>query len=402
MAAKKPYYTSNDLIAAVQRSINIPLYQLTYTDEDILAFATEELFLAQVPSIVQFHGEYFVYEQEVSLVASKSKYPIPPRAIGMKLRDVFYKNTSGNLIEMSKVNPDDKAHFQDGSSSSEPIHYYLQNNSIVIVPEVSASVTGSLVYTYYLRPNSLVKNERAIICESFSKTITIDNPSLVNGDTLTIGRYILEAGVDFVIGVNSTTTCTNIVSAINNLNDAYLSASTVSSIITVTHYDFSGTNFSTSNPTGLIISSRTTINSTQAVPSDITAGSLVDFLQTDGGHNTYSMDIRLEQNAVSASGITVLDSLIPEDFVTTDYVCLAGESIIPQVPTDLHVLLAERTCARILSAQGDQAGLQNSNTKIQDYEQRQASVIDSRVDGSPTKVFNRHSLLRYGKSRRNI
>ena len=402
MAGKKPYYTSDDLIAAVQRSINIPLYQLTYTDEDILAFATEELFLAQVPSIMQFHEEYFVYEQEVTLVASKSKYPIPSRAIGMKLRDVFFKDANDNLIEMNKVNPDDKAHFQDkGSSSSEPVHYYLQNNSIVLVPDVSANVTGSLVYTYYLRPNSLVKNERAVICESFSKNITITNGSIVAGDTITIGSYVLEADSDFAIGGNASVTGTNIVSAIAALADIDLSATSSSGVVIVTYQDRDLT-FSTSNSTAFAISASTTINSSQALPSDMVDGMYVDFLQTEGGHNTYSMDVRLTSGSVAADSITILDTSIPEDFVVGDYVCLAGESIIPQVPTDLHVLLAERTCARILSAQGDQAGLQNSNTKIQDYEQRQASVIDSRVDGSPTKVFNRHSLLRYGKSRRNI
>lgn len=399
--SKRPYYTSNELIAAVQRNINIPLYQLTYTNEDILAFATEELFLAQVPSIMQFHEEYFVFPEEVALVPNKSKYPIPKRAIGMKLRDLFYKDANGNLIEMSKVNPDDKSYFQEYSNASpEPIHYYIQNNSIIIVPEVAATVQGSLVYTYFLRPNSLVTDDRAVICASFSKNVVIDNASIVTGDTITIGSYTLEAGVDFVIGGNGSSTATNIVTAITNLNDPDLSASSNNSTVVINYMD--KITLSTSNSTAFAISNRVTINSTQPVPSDMLDGKLVDFIQADGGHSSYAIDVRLIQGSASTSSIDVLDSQLPEDFIVGDTVCLAGESIIPQVPTDLHMLLVERTCARILSAQGDQNGLQNSNSKIREYEQRQATVIDSRVDGSPTKVFNRHSLLRYGKTRRGL
>ena len=398
----KAYYTSNELIKAVQRNINIPLYQLTYTNEDILAFATEELFLAQVPSIMQFHEEYFVFQEEVALVANKSKYQIPKRAIGMKLRDLFYKDANGNLIEMSKVNPDDKAYFQEYSNASpEPIHYYVQNNSIIIVPEVSANVRGSLVFTYYLRPNSLVPDENAVICSSFSKKIDIVNASLIAGDELSFDGITLIAGTDYVIGANSTTTASNIASAINNLNNPDLSATTVGPAVIVT-YQNNETSFSTTNASAIVISNRVTINSTQPVAEGMVDGSLVDFIQADGGHSTLAIDVRLIQGAVSTSSVDVLDSQLPGDFVVGDHVCLAGQAIIPQVPTDLHMLLVERVCARILSAQGDTEGLQGSNSKIRDYEQRQATVIDSRVDGSPTKVFNRNSILRYGKTRRGL
>lgn len=51
----KPYYTSNTLIESVKRRMAFPIAQVTFSNEDILALANEELFLAQVPSIMQFH-----------------------------------------------------------------------------------------------------------------------------------------------------------------------------------------------------------------------------------------------------------------------------------------------------------------------------------------------------------
>ena len=55
--SKKPYYTSNALIEAVKRNISFPISQVTFSEEDILTFADEEMFLEQVPSILQFHEE---------------------------------------------------------------------------------------------------------------------------------------------------------------------------------------------------------------------------------------------------------------------------------------------------------------------------------------------------------
>lgn len=397
--AIKPYLTSNTLIEAVKRDIAVPFNQLTYNDEDILAFANTELFSAQMPSVLQFHEEYYVYEQEVALVANKSKYPIPNRAIGMKLRDVFYKDQQGNLIEMSKINPDDRAHFSgDFDRNQTAIHYYLQNNSIILVPEVRERPVGSLVFTYFLRPNSLVTDDQAIICQSFSKTVTIQNASIVAGDTLTIRDFELEAGVDFAIGANGSITATNIVSAITALNSD-IEGNASSNLLTITYVE-RPTNVSTSNEAGFVVSNSLIINSTQPVPEGITAGVLVDFLQMDGGHSTYEFDVEVEDNAVSPTSITFSAGVVPEDFGIGDYICLQYECIVPQIPTDLHNLLVQRTCARVLSAQGDQQGLENTNKKIQDLEVRQAVMIDNRVEGSPTKVMNRHSLLRYGRNTR--
>jgi hypothetical protein len=136
------------------------------------------------------------------------------------------------------------------------------------------------------------------------------------------------------------------------------------------------------------------------VPDNIVNDSLVDFLQTKSGHKTKAMDILIPSNGVSANVINFTDGDVPEDFIVGDYVALANECIIPQIPTDLHTALAERACSRILSAIGDQAGLQASNQKLQEIEIRQGNILDNRTTNDPTKILARKSLLRYGKSGR--
>lgn len=141
-------------------------------------------------------------------------------------------------------------------------------------------------------------------------------------------------------------------------------------------------------------------------------GSLVDFLQTKPGHRTYGYDISVK-SVGSVDGSSFI-KVVKTDLFTYysngfnfqpaianiqigDYVCLANECIIPQIPPDLHNALAERTAARILAAIGDTEGLQAANAKLQEIEIRQGSLLDDRSEGTPQKITARHSLLRYGK-----
>lgn len=402
--AKRPHYTSNELIEAVKRKISMPITQVTFSNDEILNFANEELFLAQVPSIMQYHEEYLVFRQNVPLVPQIQKYDIPDRAIGMKLRDLFFKDDNGNLFEMTNTGATNQDYFQQNSFGVNiPRYFFVENNSIVLSTDVTNAAPGSLEMIYYLRPNSLVENERAAICVDFIKTITVTSSSLEAGDTLKIDSHIItipeewEAGIPS--GVSSITDASKINHSINSLGIDGLSSTVSSNIITL-KYENRNMAVVSSNTAGISVSSKIGIEC-ENVPTHFTDRLLVDFLQTSGGHKTYVFDIRIPVGGVSGNTIFFEDSIVPKEFKIDDYLCEQYECIIPQVPSDLHNLLAERTCARILEALGDQAGLQTANAKIAELEQRQATVIDNRVEGAPKKVFARHSLLRYGKARKS-
>lgn len=393
--SRKPYYTSNTLIEAVKRKMSFPIAQVTFSEDDILAFADEEMFLSQVPSILQFHEEYLVYEQESALVANQSRYPVPSRAIGMRLRDLFYRDNSNQIVEMSRINPDDRALFdRDSNSFPTPIHYYIQNNHIVIIPTVGASPTGTLIFSYYLRPNSLVTDDRAAVCQSFSKTITVENADLVAGDILTFGDEEAVADTDFAIGANSSITASNLANYIATLTSTQFTSDVANNIVTLFYMQRSTSVSSTS--TGLTVQATITLQ-TSDVPSDVVAGTMIDLLQTEAGHNTLAIDVLLAQGSVSPTSITLSESQLPSDFVIGDYACAQYECIIPQVPTDLHNLLAERTCARIMEALGDKEGLAAANAKIGELEIRQGTILDNRIEGSPQKILNRNGLLKGGR-----
>lgn len=312
------YYTTDTLIEAIKRKAMLPQNQVTFTVADFLAFANEELKIGIAPSVLSMHEEYYVFPQTVPLVMNKTSYEIPYRALGGKLRDVFYRNEQGSLIEMSRISPDDKSIYQQSSLVSSYIFYYIEGNSIVLSPPVNQTPTGSLIFTFFIRPNDLVVEDRVAII----------------------------------------------------------------------------TNISTDTDAG------TTTYTVDGIPTGFSTSTNMDLLQYKPGHKIRNIDI----NPVSISGtnktITFNSSVVDSDTEVGDQIAFAGECMIPQCPTDLHPVLAQRVAARCLEALGDTQGLTNANAKLQEMEVKSIALIDNRVDGSPQKVVNNRGLLGRSKMRR--
>jgi len=404
--AAKPWLTTQGLINSVKRKISMPLEQGTFGLSDVVSFLNEEMQISQVPSIMEFSEEYFVYRVRIPLVSGQSRYDIPDRAIGMKIRDIFVEDENGNMGDTSRISPDDKAYWQSSAVNyTQNYLYYIEGNQVVFTPTTQTSV-GYLVFYIYLRPNQLVLDTRAAIAEDFVKQITISvNPTA--GDTLTINgeEYTAVASGattnEFNIGLTTTTTASNLAAAIVSP----MSASSDTNIVKVFYSDATYV-FEASNTSSIVVSDEIGVNFDQ-LPTEwtdpdtletedlFTEGALVDFLQTKPGHRTYGYD----QELLSIEGTEAYFASIPTGFIVGDYVCLANECIIPQIPPDLHNGLAERAGARILASMGDQAGLQVSMAKINEIDGRQSTLLNNRVTGAPMKVGGRNSMLRAGKGR---
>lgn len=400
--AAHPWMDSSDLISAVKRKILVPISQNTFSEDDILAFINEEMFISQVPSVLEYHQEYYVMRQELPIVANQTKYPIPDRAIGMRLRDVFYKDDAGNLGEMTRISPEDRAFFQRNLGSNQPVTmFFLENNELVLLPIPDSNPTGSLVFHFYVRPNQLVSTDRAATITFFNENITVDNASLVAGDTITINDIIFTAVSgspstnQFQIGGTSVITATNLAAAINT--NGVCIADNGSPSTDVIKLQFTALSDSqditVSNDLGLVLEDGQSLEFS-SIPTIIANNTVIDFLQTKPGHKIRAYDITT--NTVSGTQINFSTDDVPEDLIVGDYICLANESIIPFLPPDMHTALAERACARILAAIGDQAGLGISNSKIQEIEARQATLLDNRTEGAVQKIANHHGLLSYG------
>lgn len=182
------YLDSANLIESVVRRAAIPESQITFMNEDILAFANEEMMVGIVPSILKMHEEFYVYPFSKDLVSNQSFYEIPDRAIGEKVKVVFYQDASTNIQEMARIDPSNLAYYQNRSSFNYPRAFYLENNYIVLVPIISDDPNGSLIIKIFVRPNQLVTNDRSATVtgvDTTTGTITVDSiPSIFTTTSL--------------------------------------------------------------------------------------------------------------------------------------------------------------------------------------------------------------------------
>ncbi len=308
---------STQLIESIKRRAQIPQAQNTFQPADFLAFANEELSIGILPDLMAFHQEFFLATAEVQLQPNISEYPIPSRAIGSKFQDMVYLDNAvpvKNINEMTRISPEDIVQYQGATTFNGLRTYYLKNDSVVMMPAVGDSVTGSLQFFYYLRPNQLVD----------------------------VSRVAIITAMDIITSPGNT------IISVNN------------------------------------------------VPSNIADNTLIDFMQTSPNHKTYSFGVLLSAGATNSAAktITLPTTLVPTNLVIGDYIATEGECIYPQIPSELHSVLAQRVAARCLEALGDTAGLTNANSKLSEMVQKSGNVVDNRSEGAPIKIVNFHGFLR--------
>lgn len=324
------FLTSSSLIDTVKREAMLPSSASTFSDADFLAIANQEMRISVVPQIIQMHEEYFVKDSDpITIVANQSNYPIPYRAVGSKFRDVFYKDTNGNLRSMSRISPDDRPYYQQASFQNSFVFFYLRGNDVVLVPDVGSNPVGSLVFSFYMRPNELVDESRVATIQSISVGATTTSYT-VDQIPLNVSAFIQNG---------------------------------------------------------------------QAV-TGFTPTTILDILQTKPGHKIINFDKVPTAVDTTNKIITFNNTDLGSSIVAGDYIAFAGECIIPNIPADLHDVLAQRVVTRCLLALGDQAGYQMASQKLMDMNQNTQTLIDNRSEGEPQKINNRNSLLNSSKIRR--
>lgn len=97
--------------------------------------------------------------------------------------------------------------------------------------------------------------------------------------------------------------------------------------------------------------------------------------------NFWLRDYDLTATSVNAGNI-VFSGTLPTDIAVGDYVCLAGESCIPQCPIEAHQLLAQLTVTSCLEAMGDQANLATAQAKADTLAAALKSILQSRIQGA--------------------
>lgn len=78
---------------------------------------------------------------------------------------------------------------------------------------------------------------------------------------------------------------------------------------------------------------------------------------------------------------------------TGDYVTLAEETPVPNIPTEMFPLLAQASAVHILESMTDSEALRNASARLDKISASVQQIIDYRVELAPKKIKPRHGTL---------
>lgn len=399
--------TTTDLVNTSLRRASIPKEEAAFTTQDIIDILNEEMQSYIMPMILRLHEDFYLHDEDVPLLANIKTYKIPYRSTGNKLYDVQFQSNQNSLYEMVRVPAGSRVDYSGYYNSGTNFKYYVKGDSITLLTD-NINTTGSLLFSYFLRPNDLVKDNRGSSVVSISADIsngTITNYSNLIGDTLTIngiaftGVSTITAPKQFLVDIDTITTATNLANAINSDSEsnAIVTVSTSDSKFVIralsssTELSVSYDNNSNIGMTLTNIKKELTIDQ---FPAHFSTTTKFDFIQGNSPSKIQKFD-KIGAAIKSSDLLVIFDKDdVPTDLSIGDYIMKANECVTAQIPTELQPLLAQKVACKLLEAIGDTDGVKVSLNELDRLESNLNTLIDTRVDESIVKVNNRHTSLR--------
>lgn len=106
-------------------------------------------------------------------------------------------------------------------------------------------------------------------------------------------------------------------------------------------------------------------------------------------------DVKLVTTIANVVGSVVTLTDTPTDVVAGDWLCLANETVFPQIPIELIPSLAQAVCVKCLEALGDSEGMQIAMQAYQQIEFSARATLSPKVDQNVRKIMNRKRISRY-------
>ena len=140
------------------------------------------------------------------------------------------------------------------------------------------------------------------------------------------------------------------------------------------------------------------------IPSTFSTETMFDFIGNRTPNKIKGFDIT--PISIDISLKTIIFSLsnledILSDIKIGDYLTKAEESPFPNIPTEMHPLLAQLTAIHILEATGDSEGLSNALSRFEKMNKSVMQLVDDRVELAPKKIKPRHGTLNDSITRSN-
>lgn len=158
-------YVVDNLVNSLKLRGLPPSSQQTFTTDGFIQVLSEEMMTNIVPLMDSVSEEYFVTNYDITFDSNTSVYSIPPRAVGGKLRDVVFVDTTNNEINLPRLRPEDiKTRSQFIRYQPAPWGFYIKDNSVVLflgqTPNTQAGFP-ILRLKFFRRPNILTASTNA-------------------------------------------------------------------------------------------------------------------------------------------------------------------------------------------------------------------------------------------------
>jgi hypothetical protein len=132
--------------------------------------------------------------------------------------------------------------------------------------------------------------------------------------------------------------------------------------------------------------------------ASLSAGDLVDFLNSQSPLSSWASDVAI--TAITASTIEVLTADVDDEVGSVlagadDYICPRLSANVPMIPEEFHPYLTERAAARVVQALGHNDKLQAISINIASMEKSLMRIIANRVESDSRAIVNRKGLFSY-------
>lgn len=149
--------TVDDIVSNIIASCRLPLSQITFTPQQIIAFLQDEQ-QATITSIIRsIREDFWLTLNDQQIQTNKYNYPMPARTVGGVLRNMVFVDMSGFEISLPHLSPDQLAtpSYFAFRPSWQGQGAFLQNDQVMLWPQTWSNTAYQLRQKYERRPNSL-------------------------------------------------------------------------------------------------------------------------------------------------------------------------------------------------------------------------------------------------------
>lgn len=195
--------TVDDIVQNIIKSCRLPISQITFTPQDIIAFLQDEQQVTVTQLVKSVREDYWLTNYDQQILPNVYNYPMPPRCAAGALRNFCFVNASKYEITLPHLDPDQimTPAFFGYIPTWQGQGAFLQNNQVMLWPFNSNNTAYILRQKYERRPNSLTSNANCMQITAVdlnANTISfIGSPPFTNGQLLDVisstGQFVAQA-----------------------------------------------------------------------------------------------------------------------------------------------------------------------------------------------------------------